>query len=46
MTSFSWTEVFEITDPNMKYRRFNEIISSLMDFYFPNKHNECATSHG
>ncbi|CAB4000775.1 RNA-directed DNA polymerase from mobile element jockey [Paramuricea clavata] len=37
ITSTDWTEIFEIPDPNMKYRRFNEVVSAMMDCFFPNK---------
>ena len=36
-TSTDWTEIFEIPDPNLKYRRFNEVVSAMMDCFFPNK---------
>jgi hypothetical protein len=37
ITSTDWTEIFEIPDPNLKYRRFNEVVSAMMDCFFPNK---------
>jgi hypothetical protein len=34
ITSIGWTEIFEIPDPNLKYRRFNEVVSAMMDCFF------------
>ena len=35
ITRFNWSEVFKIDDCNLKFIKFNDIMSDKIDYYFP-----------
>lgn len=35
ITCFNWSDVFEIHDCNLKFAKFNDILSDKIDYYFP-----------
>ena len=37
ITSFDWSEIYELSDVNEKYNKFNEIVSAMIECHFPNK---------
>ena len=39
LTSFDWSEIYDLSDVNEKYNKFNETVSTMIKFYFqiPNK---------
>ena len=37
ITTFDWSEICGLTDVNEKYNSFNEIVSAMIECYFPNK---------
>ena len=37
ITSFDWSEIYDLSDVNEKYNKFNEIVSAMIECHFPNK---------
>ena len=44
ITTFDWLEIYDLTDVNEKYNRFNEIVSAMIECYFPNKSTHVRAS--
>ena len=44
ITSFDWSLVFEISDCNLKYTQFNDIVSEKINYYFPLKQTKVRKS--